>query len=132
MERIDADVLIPGLGQPTRDACLVLDGGRIAHAGASAGAPKPPAAAASRRVPVLMPGLWECHGHFVGLKGTSLEDLLRVPMPVGAVRAAKDAERVLRAGFTRVREAGGLRVHLARPWRKARSWGRRSTRRELC
>jgi hypothetical protein len=45
MERIEADLLIPGRGDPIRDATQVLDGGRIAFAGpAGNAAPTPDAA----------------------------------------------------------------------------------------
>jgi imidazolonepropionase-like amidohydrolase len=43
-----------------------------------------------------------------------LNDLALTPTAVLAARAAKDAEKVLQAGFTTVREAGGLGVYLAR------------------
>ena len=61
-----------------------------------------------------MPGLWDCHGHFLGARTANLEEVAVTPTAVAAARAAKDAEVALRAGFTSVREAGGLGVHLAR------------------
>ncbi len=61
-----------------------------------------------------MPGLWDCHAHFLGLRSLDLNQLATVPTAVLAARAAKDAEIVLQAGFTSVREAGGFGVHLAR------------------
>ena len=39
MERIEADMLIPGRGGPIHDGCVVLDGPTIAYAGPTAGAP---------------------------------------------------------------------------------------------
>jgi imidazolonepropionase-like amidohydrolase len=69
---------------------------------------------ASMRVPVLMPGLWDCHVHMTGLRNTSLDDAMRVPVPVGAARAVRDAERALDAGFTSVREVGGYGVYVGR------------------
>ena len=38
MERITADLLIPGRGDPVPDGVVVLDGGRISYAGPAAGA----------------------------------------------------------------------------------------------
>lgn len=65
-------------------------------------------------VPVAMPGLWECHGHFFGMATMDTQEVMHTPVPVVAVRAAKNVEAALGAGFTSVREAGGLGVHMAR------------------
>src|SRR5437870_11885038 len=64
MERIEADLLIPGRGEPIRNGCVVLDGSTIAFAGPIEGAPNAPARPRVHRVPVVMPGLRSCHGHF--------------------------------------------------------------------
>jgi imidazolonepropionase-like amidohydrolase len=111
VERIDADVLIPGRGAPVRDAALVLDGAVIAYAGPREGAPDVPVTAS---VPCVMPGLWDCHAHFMGVRTLDFTELAMVPTAVLAARAAKDVETALQAGFTSIREAGGLGVHLAR------------------
>jgi imidazolonepropionase-like amidohydrolase len=111
VERIDTDLLIPGRGDPIRDAAVVIDGSSIAYVGPRQAAPD---VRAPVSVPCLMPGLWDCHAHFLGLRSLDLNELALVPTAVLAARAAKDAEIVLQAGFTTVREAGGLGVHLAR------------------
>jgi len=111
VERIDTDLLIPGRGDPTRNAAVVIDGSSITYAGPRQSAPD---VGSVISVPCLMPGLWDCHAHFLGLRSLDLNELALVPAPVLAARAAKDAETVLQAGFTTVREAGGLGVHLAR------------------
>ncbi len=62
-----------------------------------------------------MPGMWETHGHFMGLRTGGIEvEIARTPLPVLASRATKDVETALQAGFTSVREAGGLGLYLAR------------------
>jgi imidazolonepropionase-like amidohydrolase len=111
VQRIDADLLVPGRGTPVRDAAVVLDGSSIAYAGPKQGAPDVARAAS---VPCLMPGLWDCHAHFMGMTTLDFTHLATLPMPVLAARAAKDVEKALQAGFTSIREAGGLGVHLAR------------------
>ncbi len=111
VERIDAGLLIPGRGDPVRDAAVVVDGSSIVYAGPRQTAPD---AGAPITVPCLMPGLWDCHAHFLGLRSLDLNELALTPTPVLAARAAKDAEVALQAGFTTVREAGGFGVHLAR------------------
>jgi len=111
MERIDAELLIPGRGDPVRHAAVVTEGSRITYAGPRDGAPD---SRASVSVRCLMPGLWDCHAHFLGLRSLDVNEVAMVPTPVLAARAAKDAEIALQAGFTTVREAGGFGVHLAR------------------
>jgi imidazolonepropionase-like amidohydrolase len=113
MERIEADVLIPGAGEPVRNACVVLNGRTIEYAGPIEGAPPVPADARTFRVPAVMPGMWEAHGHFMGLRVANIEDVVRTPVAAMAARAVKDIEKALLAGFTSVREVGGLGVRLA-------------------
>jgi imidazolonepropionase-like amidohydrolase len=61
-----------------------------------------------------MPGMWETHAHFWGLDTANIEALITHDPRVGSLRAAKDVSRLLRAGFTSVREVGGYGVFLAR------------------
>ncbi len=113
LTRIEADVLVPGRGSPVRDATVVFDGPVLGYAGPSANAPPTPGAALVRAAAV-MPGLWDCHGHFFGTRSAALGTYFTDALPLRAARAAKDAEAALQAGYTSVREAGGLGVHLAR------------------
>src|SRR5947207_13184717 len=78
------------------------------------GPPKAPAGTRAHRVPVVMPGLWDCHGHFMGIRATNVEDLAKTSLPVLTARSVADANRALVAGFTSVRDLVGLGVHLAR------------------
>jgi imidazolonepropionase-like amidohydrolase len=112
MLRIDADLLIPGRGDPVLEGAVVADGDVIVYAGSAAGAPAMPAP--TMRVPVVMPGMWDCHGHFLGVRRASLEAIAHDPVAVAAARVTADARLALDAGFTSVREPGGLGVHLAR------------------
>jgi imidazolonepropionase-like amidohydrolase len=113
MYRIEADLLIPGRGDPIRDAVLVLDGSRIGFAGAAAAAPATPEAPVLRAAAV-MPGMWECHGHLIGLRTLDLTQIPLEPVPLRAARCARDLRAALDAGVTSVREVGGLGVYLAR------------------
>jgi len=114
MERIEADLLIPGRGNPIRNGCVVFDGPTIAYAGPIEGAPKAPAGLRVHRVPVVMPGMWDCHGHFMGIRAANVEDIAKTSLPVLTARSVADAKRALFAGFTSVRDLVGLGVHLAR------------------
>ncbi|MGH8875625.1 MAG: amidohydrolase family protein, partial [Acidimicrobiia bacterium] len=113
MERIEADLLIPGRGDPVLDGCVVIDGPTITYAGPSASAPATPGIDPVR-APVVMPGMWECHGHFWGITTPNIETLATLSPAVGILRAARDARAALEAGFTSVREVGGYGVFLAR------------------
>lgn len=109
--RIEADLLIPGRGDPVPGGVVEIDGGTITYAG--------PARAGDAqeviKVATVMPGLWDCHAHFLGTRGL---DLTRLPLEPVALRAARAAARdlpaALAAGVTSVREVGGLGVHMAR------------------
>src|SRR5256885_10944546 len=113
MLRIEADVLIPGRGEPIRNAALIVDGPTIAYAGPIEGAPSA-AGAVVLNVPALMPGMWDVHGHFMGIRTLNVEEIARTPLAVLAARATKDAERAVAAGFTGIPGVYGLGVHLAR------------------
>ena len=113
MERIEADVLIPGRGEPIHDGCVVLDGPTIVYAGSTAGAPTTPGAGIYR-VPAVLPGLWDCHAHFMGMFSPDLAELATNAPALTAMRVARDAAVALHAGFTSVREVGGLGVWVSR------------------
>lgn len=113
MDRIEADVLIPGRGDPVANGCIVLDGDSIAYAGPVEDAPATPDAR-THVLPVAMPGMWDVHGHFMGLLRADPEDIARTPLPLMAARATADLRKALLAGFTSVREPGGLGLALGR------------------
>lgn len=112
-QRIEATVLIRGDGTAVEDAVVVIDSGVVSYAGPAATAPPPPEAEVVS-VPVVMPGMWDAHCHFFGIERPNLEALAIDPVMVRSMRVTRDAQRALRAGFTSVREAGGLGVYLAR------------------
>jgi imidazolonepropionase-like amidohydrolase len=113
MYRIEAEVMIPGRGEPVRDAAVVLDGALISYAGPADRAPET-AGATTVRTPVVMPGMWECHGHFLGARSLDLSLLPTTPTALRAARATVDLRAALDAGITSVREVGGLGVYLTR------------------
>jgi imidazolonepropionase-like amidohydrolase len=113
MQRITADLLIPGSGDPVRDGVVVLDGTRIGYAGPAALAPDTQGADACHAAAV-MPGLWDCHGHFMGSRTFDLGQLPQEPLALRGARSARDLRAALDAGVTSVREVGGLGVYLAR------------------
>jgi imidazolonepropionase-like amidohydrolase len=113
MHRIEAELLIPGRGNPVRDGVVILNGARISYAGPAAMAPEAAGAPVSRTAAV-MPGMWDCHGHFLGTRSFDLGQLPLDPEPLRAARCARDLRAALDAGVTSVREVGGLGIYLAR------------------
>ena len=109
--RIEADLLIPGRGEPIEGGTVILDGSSIAYAGPAANAPPNDDAAVSE-VAAVMPGMWECHGHFTGLLQPDLEVELKESTALKAARATRDLARTINGGVTSVREVGGLGISL--------------------
>ena len=114
MERIEADVLIPGRGDAINGGCVIFDGPVVTYAGPLEGAPKSPAGTKTLNVPAVIPGLWDAHRHFTGLRDNTVEESVYTSDWVAFVRGARDAEKALRAGFTSVRELSGFDIYLAR------------------
>src|SRR5260370_37974112 len=113
MQRIEAELLIPGHGQPVRGGVVVLDGTRIDYAGPAGTAPQIPGAAVSR-VAAVMPGMWDCHGHFLGTRAFDLAQLPLEPLALRGARTSQVLRAAMTAWITTGREVGGLGVYLAR------------------
>jgi imidazolonepropionase-like amidohydrolase len=114
MERIEADLLIPGSGEPVPAGVVVIDGATISYAGPASAAPPPTPDAPVWRAAAVMPGMWDCHGHFMGVRTLDLGQLPLEPTPLRSARCARDLRNALDAGITSVREVGGLGIYLAR------------------
>jgi imidazolonepropionase-like amidohydrolase len=112
MFRIEADLLIPGKGEPVENATVIVDGAVITYAGPAASAPSSPDATVIE-VPVVMPGLWDCHAHLFGSPSWSLEGAAWVLPAAAGARATADLARYIEGGVTSVREVGGYGVELA-------------------
>ena len=111
--RIEAARLIPGRGEVIDDGVVILDGDTIVYAGPKDEAPET-ADATVVTTDTVMPGMWECHGHFIGTYSANIEEIHTLRPQLGAMRVTADARRVLDAGFTSVREMGGFGAFLAR------------------
>src|ERR1044072_5615026 len=111
VERIEAVRLIPGSGTPIDDAVVVLNGPVIDCAGPAAGAPPTPDVTPVR-VDTVMPGMWDCHGHFMGLRSPDLDMMPQESIGLRSARVAQCVADTLDAGFTSVREVGGLGINL--------------------
>lgn len=111
--RIDAKILIPGRGQPIENGILIICDGTIAFAGARDTLPARFAQLEAWQVPAVMPGMWDCHVHFMGSSKYGIEAMSTTPPATAGVRSARDAVATLNAGFTSVRELAGYGVEIS-------------------
>jgi len=111
--RIEATRLIPGRGDVVDNGVVVFDDSGIAFAGSSSDAPDTPDAELVQ-TETVMPGMWECHGHFIGIYTANIDEAFITRPQLASMRVTADAKRVLEAGFTSVREMGGLGTFLGR------------------
>ena len=111
--RIEATRLIPGRGDVVDDGVVILEDNSISYAGPAAEAPGTPDAE-TVTTDTVMPGMWECHGHFIGIYTANIEEFHVTRPQLASMRVTADAGRVLDAGFTSVREMGGLGTFLGR------------------
>ncbi len=110
MRAVYADGLLdPATGETTRDAVVLIDGGRVVRAGTRASVQVPrdaePIDAAGLTV---LPGLIDCHVHLTSLgEGLDFARELTTPATFELMRAVRAARKTLEAGFTAVRDAAG-------------------------
>ncbi|EEA25166.1 conserved hypothetical protein [Talaromyces marneffei ATCC 18224] len=111
LKGLKASLLIPGRGEPIKDGAVVIDGPKIAWVGDQSAIPTKYEDVGFKDVPVLMPGLWDCHTHFQGMDNE--DDNIQVLFSSAALqgaRAAKELETALMAGVTTIRETVRLMV----------------------
>ncbi|OLS22314.1 MAG: Imidazolonepropionase [Candidatus Heimdallarchaeota archaeon LC_2] len=107
--KIVAELLFDGYNEPIKDGAVIYDNGKITYAGTAEGSPN---ADLTYKCKTVLPGLWDCHVHFFGVKGAS-EAEWNLSSPISmAARAIYDAKACIEAGFTSVRELGGIGLKL--------------------
>ncbi|WP_395293228.1 amidohydrolase family protein [Kitasatospora hibisci] len=109
-----AHLLHPEDGTRTEPSWLEVADGRIAAAGTG----RPPAAGEDARVidvrgATVLPGLIDAHVHLL-VTSLDLRDVADWTPGYATVRALAEAERMLRRGFTTVRDVGGADHGMAR------------------
>ena len=110
--RVEATRLIPGRGEVVDNGVVIFDDPAISYAGPADVAPESPDADVVA-TDTVMPGMWECHGHFFGIYTANIDEVWMTRPQLAAMRVTADARRALQAGFTSVRELGGLGSFLA-------------------
>lgn len=115
--RVNAQVLIPGKGEPITGGCVIFnDANQILFAGSQASLPPGLEVNATFSVEAVMPGMWDCHTHFAG--PFKLEDepfkvdgpFSSGAYPLNYIRfqaAVEELNQALMKGITSVRELGG-------------------------
>ena len=105
-----ADALLdPATGEATRDAVVVIEDGRVTHAGkrATTNIPKDADTVDAAGLTIL-PGLIDCHVHLTSPgEGLDFARFLTTPPTLELMGAVRAARRTLDAGFTAVRDAAG-------------------------
>lgn len=110
---IQAELLIPGRGDPISNASLVYRSSTITWVGPTDSLPSKYTSLTPQDVKVLMPGLWDVHCHYTGTDVvTAMTGSTNLYLPgmnalIGAV-TVKDLEETLMAGYTSVRELEGF------------------------
>ncbi|KAL9081104.1 MAG: hypothetical protein Q9157_000309 [Trypethelium eluteriae] len=115
MHAIHTKLLIPGYGKPTENMTVVIKGPKI-HSITSTSDFEDSVLSRIMRsisVPVLLPGLWDCHLHYFGNLYLSIDAFALASQALAGARSATDVARTLNAGFTSVREVGGYGADLA-------------------
>ncbi|RAH49328.1 metal-dependent hydrolase family protein [Aspergillus brunneoviolaceus CBS 621.78] len=111
--RIDADLLIPGQGEPLLHGAVVWKSKSILYVGRQTDVPQEYQDAAASHVPVVMPGLWDCHIHYMGATSATMDAVVKTTPALAGARSVPDLHATIMAGFTSVREVGGYGCELA-------------------
>ncbi len=102
-------LLDPATGETTRDAVVIIEKGRVTHAGKreTTNVPRDAETVDAAGLTVL-PGLIDCHVHLIFLgEGLDFARNLTTPPTLQLMSAVRGARRTLDAGFTTVRDAAG-------------------------
>ena len=111
---ICTDLLIPGKGKPTTFSAIVIKSGKIVHVGDQETLPKKYKDVPSTTVPVLMPGMWDCHVHLIGSQTLAFAEFAGMHPATAGARLARSCHDILMSGFTSVRDLGGYGCEVAK------------------
>jgi imidazolonepropionase-like amidohydrolase len=105
---LTASIVIDGTGaDPIRDGVVVVEGDRITEVGPRKRVSIPSGASRIELgARTLMPGMIDAHTHITGTRSYSASEDLTTPHDLQVLRAAEDCFKLLRAGFTTVRDCG--------------------------
>ncbi|MDP2901412.1 MAG: amidohydrolase family protein [Candidatus Bathyarchaeota archaeon] len=103
-----ASKVITGTGsEPIDDGVIVVEGNTIREVGSKSGVKLPAGASEFNLGKVtLMPGMIDAHAHILGVRSYSSAETITTPHDLLVLRAAEDCLKLLKAGFTTVRDCG--------------------------
>lgn len=112
-----ASLLLPGKEKPLHDQAILSDkkSGKIIYVGSPSKIPSEYSNAHLQEVPVVMPGMWECHSHFMGAspnKPIDSENLAMTNPAEAGARNVRALKETLYAGFTSCVDLGGYAPEL--------------------
>ncbi|EXJ67293.1 uncharacterized protein A1O5_09306 [Cladophialophora psammophila CBS 110553] len=111
---INASLLLPGRGKPQHNMSIILQGGTITSIQPTASVPPPFKNLPTTTVPVLMPGLWDCHIHLLGSKTFNFAEIATQSTALAGARIARNVHDILMSGFTSVRELAGYGLEVSK------------------
>ncbi|KIW19896.1 hypothetical protein PV08_00471 [Exophiala spinifera] len=109
-----ADILIPGRGDPIKNGAVVWQGKTILYAGAQSSLPGQYSQLQAETFPILMPGMWDSHIHFLGATAGRMEMIASTSQTLAGARSVQNLHDTVMAGFTSVREVGGYGCELSK------------------
>lgn len=120
---ITSDLLIPGDGDPLTNGTVVSQGKLIVWVGPKSDLPEEYTRSKhkSYHVPYMMPGLWDCHVHFMATPNDPDEQMAAVglgplsmhPTEVGA-RLTKECWTAIQRGYTSLRDCAGYGCEMSK------------------
>lgn len=108
---IRCGTLVDGYGGVQRDVAITIAAGRIAEIERWGEAYSPGVRVIDAGRFTVMPGLFDCHDH-LATPPRSLAERSATPPSLHVLRVAQTMREMLQAGFTTVRDAGGLDLGL--------------------
>ncbi|OAP63181.1 hypothetical protein AYL99_02408 [Fonsecaea erecta] len=93
---------------------VILQDGKITAIQPTASVPPPFKNLPTTTVPVLMPGLWDCHIHLLGSKTFNFSEIATQSTALAGARIARNVHDILMSGFTSVRELAGYGLEVSK------------------
>lgn len=118
-----AEIVIPGKGPVVADGAVIWKNNKIVYAGPQESLPEPYANVSCSKHKVLMPGMWDCHIHFLGATSAMMHTFTTTSQSLAGARSVGDLYSTVMAGFTSVREVGGYGCELTKAVQEGRVVG---------
>jgi len=107
--------IIDGTGKAPFEGVVLVEGEKIEKVGSEKEVTIPPKTKTIKvNSGTILPGLIDCHVHLMGERTLDFMKSAFEPLELKAIRAAMDCSKLLDAGYTSVRDVGGLGIYLKR------------------